>query len=294
MERTDDYLIRGTALDGKVRVFAALTTALVDELRRRHDVWPTAAAALGRTATAGALMGSMLKGKEKLTIQVKGDGPLGTVMVDANADGDVRGYVGDPHVHLAPNAKGKLDVAGAVGTSGHIHIIKDLGLKEPYRGASPIVSGELAEDFTYYFSVSEQTPSAVALGVLVNPDHSVQAAGGFVIQLLPGLDDDGVAAIERKLADLPPVTALIGEGLGPEHIAQRLFGDFRLLDSMSVRFKCSCSKARVEQTLISLGEAEIAGIIEDTGQAEVSCHFCNEAYVLEKEELQRLVEQHFH
>ncbi|MEH7087357.1 Hsp33 family molecular chaperone HslO, partial [Neobacillus drentensis] len=163
-----DYLIRGTALGGKVRAFAVRTTQLVDELRRRHNTYPTATAALGRTVSATAMMGAMLKGEEKLTVQVKGDGPLGQIVVDANAHGEVRGYVANPDVHLPSNAQGKLDVAGAVGTDGFIHIIKDLGLKEPYRGSIPIISGELAEDFTYYFAKSEQTPSAVGLGVLVN------------------------------------------------------------------------------------------------------------------------------
>ncbi len=202
MEKKQDRLIRGTAMDGRVRAFAVRTTELVEELRRRHDTYPTATAALGRTLTAGAIMGSMLKGKERLTVQVKGDGPIGQIVVDANAVGEVRGYVSEPHVHLPSNSMGKLDVAGAVGTEGFIHIIKDLGLKEPYRGSTPIISGELGEDFTYYFAKSEQTPSAVGLGVLVDTDNSVIVAGGFIIQLLPGLDDDEIT-VPSKMQSAP-------------------------------------------------------------------------------------------
>ncbi len=292
-EQLTDILIRGTAWGGKIRVFAACTTQLVEELRKRHDTYPTATAALGRTLTAGAIMGAMLKGKEKLTIQVKGDGPIGQVVVDANANGEVRGYVHNPHVHLPSNAYGKLDVAGAVGRSGHLHIIKDLGLKEPYSGSVPIISGELGEDFTYYFAVSEQTPSAVGLGVLVDTDNSVLHAGGFIVQLLPGLTDEEITRLENAVAAMPPVTTLLDQGESPEDILRRVVGDgdLQILSTMDLHFKCQCSAERVEQTLISLGEQELTQLIEEEGRAEVVCHFCNEAYTFDKHQLKQLLEQ---
>lgn len=288
-----DRLIRGTAMNGRVRVFAALSTDLVNELHRRHDTWPTVTAALGRTVTAAAMMGFMLKDEEKLTVQLKGDGPVGQVVADANAHGEARGYVDNPHVDLPLNAVGKLDVAGAVGREGTLYVVKDLGMKEPYRGASPIVSGEIAEDFTYYFSTSEQTPSAVALGVLVDTDLSVKAAGGFIVQLLPGLQDEEITEIEQKLAVLPSVTALIEQGLGPEDMVRRLFADVHILDRIPLVFRCSCSEERVENTLISLGKQEIEQLLREQGAAEVQCHFCNEIYTLDEGKLQQIVQQHF-
>ncbi|MGO4548699.1 Hsp33 family molecular chaperone HslO [Paenibacillus sp. 2TAB23] len=289
-----DVLVRGTAWDGKIRVFAARTTQLVEELRKRHDTYPTATAALGRTLTAGAIMGAMLKGQEKLTIQVKGDGPVGQIAVDANAEGEVRGYVDNPHVHLPSNAQGKLDVAGAVGSSGYLHITKDLGMKEPYRGSVPIVSGELGEDFTYYFAVSEQTPSAVGLGVLVDTDnHAVLESGGFIVQLLPGLSDEEITRLEQAIASLPPVTTLLFEGETPEGLLRRIVGEgeLHIHDTMDLKFQCFCSSERVEQTLLSLGEHELQQIIDEDGKAEVVCQFCNEAYTFERAQLELLLAQ---
>lgn len=291
MNPTKDVLIRGTALDGKVRALAAVTTEAVDTISKRQDTWATATAALGRTLTMGALMGAMLKGEERLTIQVKGDGPLGQIVVDANAHGEIRGYVDHPHVDLPDNAMGKFDVAGAVGTEGFIYVIKDLGMREPYRGSTPIVSGELAEDFTYYFAKSEQTPSAVALGVLVDVDYSVRAAGGFVIQLLPGLSEDEIADIEQQLSEIPPVTKLLDEGLGPEQIVQKILPSFRMLDSLPVSFRCKCSRERIDQTLISMGKYELQSLIDEEGKAEVVCHFCNEAYDYDRKQLEALLDQ---
>ncbi|QAY67420.1 Hsp33 family molecular chaperone HslO [Paenibacillus protaetiae] len=292
MEELKDVLVRGTAWGGKIRVFAARTTQLVSELQRRHQSMPTATAALGRTATAGAIMGAMLKGQEKLTIQVKGEGPIGQIVVDANADGEVRGYADHPEVHLPSNSEGKLDVAGVVGQTGYLHVIKDLGLKEPYRGSVPIISGELAEDFTYYFAVSEQTPSAVGLGVLVDTDGSVLHAGGFVVQLLPGLTEDEISQLEKAIGQMPHVTKLLDQGETPEQLLRWVVGDdLHIHSSMDIAFKCQCSEERVEQTLISLGESELRQIIEDDGKAEVVCHFCNEAYTFERGHLERLLEQ---
>lgn len=291
VEKKKDRLVRGTALNGKVRAFAARTTELVEEMRRRHDTYPTATAAMGRTATAGAIMGAMLKGNEKLNIQVRGDGPIGQIVVDSNAAGEVRGYVDHPHVHLPSNSQGKLDVRGAVGTEGFIHVIKDLGMKEPYRGSIPIVSGELGEDFTYYFAVSEQTPSAVGLGVLVGTDNAVIVAGGFIIQLLPGLTDAEITDIEQAVSTLPQVTALLEQGLEPEEMLRLLLPDTVVLDEMELTFKCQCTRERVEQTLVSLGRHELEQLIEEDGQAEVVCHYCNEAFRFDREQLQDILNQ---
>jgi molecular chaperone Hsp33 len=285
----NDFLLRATAMQGKIRAFAVQTTAIVEELRRRHQTSPVATAALGRTISAGLMMGAMLKGEEKLTIQVKGDGPLGQIVVDANAQGDVRGYVDNPAVDLPLNQIGKLDVAGAVGTDGFIYVIKDLGLKEPYRGSTPIVSGELGEDMTYYFAKSEQTPSCVALGVLVDIDQSVKASGGFIIQLLPGLTDDEIDHMETMLNQLRPITALLDEGATLERILSSIVSDIVVLERMPVQFRCRCSRERVEQTLISLGKSELEAILQEDGKAEVVCHFCNEPYIFEGEQLQKLI-----
>lgn len=286
-----DRLIRGIALDGKVRAFAVRTTRLVEELRRRHDTYPTATAAFGRTLSAGAMMGAMLKGDEKLTIQVKGDGPIGPIVVDANAKGEVRGYVKNPHVHLPSNSQGKLDVRGVVGTTGFINVTKDLGLKEPYRGSVPLISGELGEDFTYYFAVSEQTPSAVGLGVLVDVDNSVIVAGGFIIQLLPGLTDREIDAIEQAVGQLPPVTKLLDEGLELEELLRRLVPDFKVLEEMDIVFSCSCSRERVERTLISLGKNELMELRDEGKDAEVVCDFCNEVYIFTPQDIDQLIAQ---
>ena len=287
-----DILVRGTAWGGKIRVFAVRSTQLVDELRRRHGTYPTTTAALGRTAAAGAMMGAMLKGEEKITIQVKGDGPAGQIVIDANAHGEVRGYVDNPEVQLPSNAQGKLDVAGAVGRSGYIHIIKDLGLKEPYRGSIPIISGELAEDFTYYFATSEQTPSVVGLGVLVDTDGSVLHAGGFIVQLMPGVTDEEITRLEQAVAEMPSVTTLLGQGETPEGVLRRLVGDdLQLMDTLDIVFQCKCSYDRVEKTLISMGEHELNQLIEDDGRAEVVCHFCNETYVFDRPQLELLLDQ---
>lgn len=286
-----DYLIRATALNGKVRAFAANITGILEELRARHKTSPVATAALGRTLAAAAMMGAMLKGEEKLTIQVKGNGPIGQIVVDANADGDLRGYVDDPSVELPLNSRGKLDVAGAVGSEGFIYIIKDLGLREPYRGSTPIVSGELGEDFTYYFAKSEQTPSAVALGVLVDTDRTVRTSGGFIIQLMPGLAEEEITELEARLSGLPPITTMLDQGLSLEAILNEVLEDVQVKERMDLRFRCKCSQERVEQTLISLGRDELEDMIARNEPAEVVCHFCNETYRFDTEHLQALLER---
>ncbi len=291
MDHKKDRLIRGTAMNGHVRALVVRTTSLVEELRQRHDTWPTATAAMGRTLTAAAMMGAMLKGKEKINIQIKGDGPIGQIVAEANAFGDISGYVTNPHVHLPNNSLGKIDVAEAVGRSGFVNVIKDQGLKDVYTGSSPIISGEIAEDMTYYFAVSEQTPSAVGLGVLVGTENEVLEAGGFIIQLLPGLSDDEINAIEHAVSELPPITSLMDQGMELEEMLQWLLPDAVVLEEMDLRFQCQCSKERVENTLISLGQTDIEEIIEEDGKAEVVCHFCNEKYSFDKAELQHILDQ---
>jgi molecular chaperone Hsp33 len=283
-----DHLIRGTALEGKVRAFAVNTTNLVAELQRRHDTYPTTTAALGRTVAATAMMGAMLKGEERLTVQVNGGGPIGKIVVDANANGEVRGYVTNPHIDLPPNAEGKFDVAGAVGRDGYINVIKDLGLKEPYNGNSEIISGELGEDFTYYFTVSEQTPSAIAVGVLIDTDYSIRAAGGLILQLLPGLTDQEITEIEFFLGRMRPFTEMLDHGMTLEEIVQFLLPSFETKETLPITFKCSCSRERVESTLLSLGLDDLTEL-EQEGHAEVVCHFCNEPYQFDQTDLQTIV-----
>ncbi|MCR8645844.1 Hsp33 family molecular chaperone HslO [Paenibacillus sp. N1-5-1-14] len=286
-----DYMIRGTGFAGKVRAFAVCSTSITDELSRRHQATPTVTAALGRTVAASLMMGAMLKGEEKLTVQVQGGGPIGQIIVDSNAYGEVRGYISNPTVDLPLNAKGKLDVAGAVGTDGALYIIKDLGLKEPYRGSTPIISGELAEDFTYYFTVSEQTPSAVSLGVLVDVDYSVKAAGGFIIQLMPGLTDEEITELEQRLSQIPSMTTMLERGLDLEQILGEVLPSFRLFETMDVSFKCKCSRERVEETLVSLGKAELEQLLTEDGKAEIQCHFCNETFGFTSEDIQSIIDK---
>lgn len=276
-------LIRATAHDGKIRVFAVHLTAVVEEMRRRHNTSPTATAALGRTVAASVMMGAMMKGNERLTVQVRGNGPIGQIVVDTNADLEVRGYVDHPEVDLPLNHLGKLDVKGIVGSEGFIYILKDLGMKEPYRGSTPIVSGELGEDFTYYFAKSEQTPSAVALGVLVDTDYSVKAAGGLILQLLPGLSNEEITEIEREINNLPPITSLLDQGLTLDEIVNRLISPVSVMERKIVRFQCKCSKDKVEATLISLGKLELDAFVKEKQEnVEIICHFCNERYLFTK------------
>lgn len=285
-----DYLVKATAFSGAVRAYAARTTDLVEEARRRQDTWPTASAALGRTLTISVMMGAMLKGDDTLTVKVEGDGPLGAIVTDANSRGEVRGYVTNPHTNLAPNAQGKLDVSGAVG-AGSLSIVKDLGLKDYFTGSVPIVSGEISEDFTYYFATSEQTPSAVGAGVLVNPDNTILASGGFIVQVMPGATDEVIDALEKNIADFPPISKLVEEGYTPEQLLNRLFGQDNkpnLLEELPLSFTCQCSRERVETTLISLGGEEIESMIEEDKGAEVTCHFCSETYEFSEDDLHEI------
>ncbi|MDQ0247576.1 molecular chaperone Hsp33 [Bacillus fengqiuensis] len=287
-----DYLVKALAFDGQVRAYASTTTETVREAQTRHYTWPTASAALGRTMTAGVMMGAMLKGDSKLTIKVEGGGPIGLILVDSNAKGQVRGYVTNPQTHFDLNEQGKLDVRKAVGTTGSLSVVKDLGLRENFTGQVPIVSGELGEDFTYYFASSEQTPSSVGVGVLVNPDNSILAAGGFIIQLMPGIEEDKITIIEERLGKIPPISRLIQQGLSPEEILTQLLGEenVKILEKMPVEFRCQCSKERIGNAIVSLGKEEIQAMIEEDGKAEAQCHFCNEKYVFSKKELEQLQE----
>ncbi len=289
----NDYLVKALGFNGQVRAYAVSTTKTVGEAQRRHNTWPTASAALGRAITAGVMMGSMLKGDEKLTIKIEGGGPIGAILVDSDSKGKVRGYVNNPHVHFDLNEHGKLDVKRAVGTDGMLSVVKDIGLRDYFTGQVPIVSGELGEDFTYYFAISEQVPSSVGVGVLVNPDNTIQSAGGFIIQLMPGAEDKTISEIENHLQTIPPVSRMIQMGLTPEEILAQLLGEnhVQILEKMPVEFECQCSKERISNALISLGKAEIEDMIETDGKAEAQCHFCNEKYHFSKGDLEELLEE---
>ncbi|MGM8213021.1 Hsp33 family molecular chaperone HslO [Virgibacillus sp. W0430] len=285
-----DYLIKTTAYAGMVRAYACVSTQMVKEAQRRQDTWATASAALGRTLTISALMGAMLKNEHSLTIKVEGNGPIGAIISEANAKGEVRGYVINPHVDFELNEKGKLDVRRAVGTEGYISVVKDLGLKDYFTGQVPIVSGEISEDFTYYFANSEQVPSAVGAGVLVNPDHTVLAAGGFIVQLMPGATDDVITSLEKQIEQFPAISTLIEKGYTPEQMLELLFKDEEVIvhEQAPVVFRCKCSKERVENAIIGLGAAEIEKMIKEDHGAEATCHFCNEVYQLTEKELEAL------
>ncbi|GAK13918.1 Hsp33 family molecular chaperone HslO [Geomicrobium sp. JCM 19039] len=287
-----DYLVKASAYDNQIRIYAAAATNMVNEAVGRHGVWPTAAAALGRTMITGTMMGAMLKGEDKVTIKVEGDGPVGPIIVDSDAHGNTRGYVYNPAVHFDLNANGKLDVARAVGTNGHIAITKNLGMKEQFTGHSPIVSGELGEDFTYYFAKSEQIPSSVGVGVLVDTDHSIKAAGGFILQVMPGADDATVTKVEQQIGAMPPVSKLIERGDSPEQIIATVTGgEYKKLETMDVAFKCECSRERIARAIVSLGSDEIQSMIEEDGGAETQCHFCNEKYDFNEVDLQELKDE---
>lgn len=287
----NDYLVRATAANGQIRAFAAYTRQMVEDARCAHETSPVATAALGRLLTASCIMGSMMKSdSDLLTINVRGDGPIKGLTVTADNKGNAKGYAMVPDVMLPANEIGKLDVGGAVG-NGFLNVIKDIGLKDPYVGQVELVSGEIAEDLTYYYAASEQTPSSVALGVLMNKDNTVAQAGGFIIQLMPGCQDEIIDKLEAKLSSISSVTSMLSEGKSPEDILDVLLGDMDLdiLDNMPVQFYCNCSKERVEKALISIGKKEIASMIEDGETVELKCHFCNKAYHFSVDELEKIL-----
>lgn len=286
-----DYIVRATAADAQVRAFAATTRELVEEARRRHDTSPVVTAALGRLMTAGVMMGSMLKGeKDLLTLQVEGDGPMKGMIVTADTGARVKGYAYHPQAMAGANEKKKLDVAGVVGT-GFLKVIKDMGLKEPYVGQTALQTGEIAEDLTYYFAASEQVPSAVGLGVLMNRDNTVAQAGGFIIQLMPFAKEETVAALEEKLGGMDSVTSLLDAGKTPEELLELLLGELGLeiLDTAPAGFYCNCDKKRVEKAIASIGKEELEEMIAEGKDVEVNCHFCNTNYCFTPEELKEIL-----
>ena len=282
-----DKLVK--AITKGVRVYAAVTTDLVNEAIRRHDCYPVAAAALGRTMTGALLLAANLKKKEALTVNIRGDGPLKNITADAVPEGFVRGYVANPHVELPLNDRGKLDVGGGVG-QGLVTVTRFTGLREPMRGSSEIVTGEIAEDLTNYLYVSEQTPSSIGLGVLVDTDFSAKAAGGFIIQPMPDADEETIGRLEENLQKLRPVTTMIDEGKDAREIILEIMNGFEMefLTTTDLAFRCQCSKERLEDVLLNLNHDDMESLIAD-GQAEVCCHFCGEKYHFSKEELQHLL-----
>ena len=289
----NDYMIRATAADGQIRAFAATTKEMVETAKNAHNTSPIATAALGRLMTAAAMMGSDLKGEgELLTLRIEGDGPIGGLLVTADGKGDVKGYAFNPDVMLPPNAQGKLDVGGSLGL-GVLSVIKDIGLKEPYVGQTQLITGEIAEDLTYYFATSEQVPSSVALGVLMNKDNTVRQAGGFIIQLLPGASDEIIDRLEAKLSGISSITSLLDAGKTPEEILTDILGEFGLeiLKKMPVQFHCDCERSRVEKAIISIGRKEIQDMIDEGKEIEVNCQFCNKHYKFSVNELGEMLKK---
>ncbi|WP_342979377.1 MULTISPECIES: Hsp33 family molecular chaperone HslO [unclassified Ruminococcus] len=287
----NDYIIRATAANDQIRAFAAVTTEMVETAREHHNTSPVATAALGRLLTAGAMMGSMMKGeKDVLTLQIKAGGPLQGITVTADSQGNVKGYVGNPDVCIPANSKGKLDVAGAVGP-GFLTVIKDMGLKEPYSGQVMLQTCEIAEDLTYYFATSEQVPSAVGLGVLMNKNNTVRQAGGFIVQLMPFAEEDVISRLEQNVQKINSVTNLLEEGHTPESLLEKVLEGFdvQINEKMDTRFHCNCSKERVAKALISIGRKELNEMIQEGKPIEMNCHFCNTNYNFTVEELKEIL-----
>ena len=288
-----DTLLKVLAFNDEVKAVAMVATDAIAEAQRRHDTWSSATAALGRTIIGTQLLASSLKGDERITVQVNGDGPGGKIMADANGRGEMRGYITNPHVSLELNDKGKLDVRGVVGTNGTITVIKDLNMREPFSGQVPIVDGELGMDFTYYLAVSEQINGAVGVSVLVNPDETVCAAGGFMIQLLPGASEATISEIERRISEIPMVSKLIEQQEQPRDILNRLLGseNIRVLEEMPVKFHCPCTRERFSAGLMSIGVDDLQHLIDEDHGAEVVCHFCGEKFHFDEAELQGLIDE---
>lgn len=278
--KMEDYLVKALCYEGSIRAYAVCATNTISEAQKRHDTWSSSTAALGRTMVGALLLGATLKGDDKLTVKVQGNGPAGSIVVDSDGSGNTKGYLKNPHVSLTLNESGKIDVRGAVGTEGIFTVIKDLGLKETFSGQTPIVSGEIGEDFTYFMAVSEQIPSAIGLSVLVDTDESVKAAGGFMIQVMPGADEKTIDFIEQRLQEVPMISRLIDEGESPEGILERLLGkeEIEILEKMPVQFKCNCSKEKFGTAIIAVGLDEINAMIDEDHGAEAVCQFCGNKY----------------
>ncbi len=286
-------LVRMISNDGTLTVIAADTTDIINRMEKIHQTSAVTSAALGRLLTAASMMGAVLKGKDdSITLRLNGGGPAGSVIAVSDSEGNVRGYVANPVVEIPLNSKGKLDVAGAVGKDGNLTVMKDLGMKEPYIGQVPIISGEIAEDITSYFAVSEQLPSVCALGVLVNPDLSIKAAGGFIIQLLPTALDDTIDKVEECIKDIPAVTQMLTSGMTAEDICRYVLRgfDLEILDTQTPEYRCTCSKERVTKALISIGKEGLLEMAEEES-TEVSCHFCEKKYLFTSEEVRKLAEK---
>lgn len=286
-----DYIVRATAADANIRAFAAYTLDAVEEARAKHNLSPVACAALGRLLTGGAMMGSMLKNDDDLlTLQIAGDGPIKNILVTADSKGDVKGFVGNPDVMLPPSKVGKLDVGGSIG-NGVLTVIKDMGLKEPYAGQVELQTGEIAEDLTYYFATSEQVPSCVGLGVLMNQeDATVKQAGGFIVQLMPFASDEVIEKLEENIKNIDSVTKMLDTGMTPEQILEKLLDglDPEFTDKTPVRFHCNCDRARIEKALISIGKDELQSMIDDGEPITMNCHFCNTDYTFTIDELKKI------
>lgn len=286
-----DYIIRATAANHQIRAFAATTRELVEFARQTHNTSPVATAALGRLLTGGAMMGSMMKGENDiLTVTMKGDGPINGITVTADSSANVKGYPGNPNVIIPANYAGKLDVGAAIGY-GTLTVSKDLGMKEPYNSQLPLGTSEVADDLTYYFAKSEQVPSSVALGVLMERDNTVKQAGGFIIQLMPFADEAVISKLEKNVEKITSITSLLEEGYTPEMILEKVLGEFGLeiLDKIPTKFECNCSKEKVTKALISVGKKDIQEMIHDNKPIEVNCHFCNTHYNFEVKELKELL-----
>jgi len=286
-----DYILRGTAMGGLIRVFAATTKNLVDTARRLHGTSPVATAAIGRMLTAGAMMGAMLKNDtDVLTLSIMGDGPLGGIVVTADSSSRVKGYVYNPTINIPLKSAGKLNVSGAIG-AGTLTVTRDLGLKEPVSGQIQLVSGEIAEDITYYFAVSEQTPSAVILGVLVDRDYTVKQAGGLILQVMPGTNEDAITHLENSISALPAMTTLLDEGKSPRNILETIFTEYDVTihDKIYPSYHCNCSREKTKIALRSVGKEELATILKEDKGANLHCHFCNEDYYFDETDLKNLI-----
>lgn len=291
MSEYKDYIVRATAADHQLRAFAVTSKDIVEKAREIHNTSPVATAAIGRLLTAASMMGSMMKGeKDVLTLQIECGGPIGGITVTADSNADVKGYVNNPNIILPPNAQGKLDVSGALGP-GFLNVIKDIGLREPYNGQTHLVSGEIAEDLTYYFATSEQVPSSVGLGVLMDKDNHVRQAGGFIIQVMPDTDDEVIDKLEARLGEVHSVTEMLDKGMTPEDILNYVLEgmDVEILEIVPTQYKCDCSFERVSKVIASLGKKELQEMIDDGKPVEVNCQFCGSHYKFDTEQLKEFI-----